>query len=96
MRPRLREQPEPLHPQKGSSAVSIKHPTAPRPVLFVRTPLDLKHVRVDPILHHPGHYAVHLAELNDADLHVTAALWDAIDSKVRAGIIAAQTRAVAL
>lgn len=76
--------------------MSIKHPTHPRPVLFVRAPLDLKHVRVNPIPNSPGRYAVHLAELSDANLHVTAAEWDVIDAKVRAGIIAAQTRAVAL
>lgn len=64
--------------------------------MFLRAKADHSKVRVNGIPGHPGHYVVHLAGHNDIDLHVTAAQWDVIDAKVRAGIIAAQTRAVAL
>lgn len=64
--------------------------------MFVRVKADHSKVRVNAIPNNPGRYVVHLAGHNDVDLHVTAAQWDVIDSKVRAGIIAAQTRAVAL
>lgn len=58
---------------------------------YISAAVNIPTVRAIP--GHPGVYILCFGD--DLDLHATAAQWDAIDTAVRNGILAAQTRAVA-
>ncbi len=70
--------------------MSMFHPSAPSaPTAHMRARLE--DPKVAAILGYPGVYAIHFGPM---DVHLTAAQWEHYDACVRAGILAAQTKAV--
>lgn len=73
--------------------MSTDKPSAAIP--FATAHMGARHIdlpSVDAIRGYPGWYAVDFGSL---DLHLTPERWDAIDTAVRAGIAAAESKTVA-
>lgn len=73
--------------------MNTPHFTGTPPIVHTTARVDLSHLSVHAIDGAPGRYAVEL-DKHGLNLHVTAAQWDALDKAVRAGILAAQTKAI--